>query len=312
MPSTTLPPRSEIAEECTWNAPSVFESPDAWAAELKALAADIAPFREKYEGHLGDGPALLADYFDDSAALSGRFGKVYVYAGMFSSVDTADQDAAAMFGQVMGLYGQFRAATAFTEPELLAVGLDRLTGWLDSEPRLGVYRHYIEDLFRQQAHVRSAEVEEVIGMLADPFATISETASKLANADLKFAPATTADGEQVSVEQGNIITHVHSPDRVLRRSSYESYTGGYLAFKNTFASNLTAIIKRDVFMARVHKHPSSLAAALHPYNLPETVFHNLIAAFKQNLPTWHRYWDVRRRVLGVETLHPYDVWAPLT
>jgi len=311
MTDRTLPPRSAIAPEHTWNAPSVFASPEAWAAELDAVAAALPAFQARFQGHLADGPDVLADFFDTFADLYERAGKVLVYAGMESSVDTANQAAAAMDSQAGSLYSQLLAAQAFANPEILAIGQPTLEAWMAQVPRLRPYAHYFEDLFRRQAHVRSAEVEEILGMLADPFGSVGTTAGLLANADLRFEPAVGADGSRAPVAQSTIVELMLAPDRELRRTAWEHYADGYLAFKNTFANNLATALKQDVFMARVRGHSSALEAALFPYNIPVEVFHNLIETFKQNLPTWHRYWALRRRALGVETLHPYDIWAPL-
>jgi oligoendopeptidase F len=312
MTEQTLPPRSDIAEKFTWNAPSVFSSKADWEAELKSVAERLPGIQARFKGRLGDDPAVLADYFELFDDLYGRVGKIYVYASMFSAVDANDQAASAMAGQAISLYSQLAAAVAFAEPEILTIGPDALTQWMVDETRLAIYKHYFENLFRQQEHIRSADVEEVLGMAVDVFGTISKTASQLANADLKFQPATTWDGETISVEQGNFLLHMTSPDRELRRTAWNSYLDGYLAFKNTFTSNLNAAIKRDVLLARVRRHGSALEAALFPNNIPVEVFHNLIDTFRKHLPTWHRYWAIRKRALGVETLHPYDGWAPLT
>lgn len=311
MTTTQLPPRSAVPVSQTWNAESVFASRAAWEEARAALAAAIPTLRERFAGRLSEGPALLADCLEALADLNHQLGKLYVYAGMESSVDAGDQQAGAMVGQAMDLYSQLQAAAAFLEPEVLGIGAARIGAWIAGEPRLNLYAHYAADLFRKAAHVRSAEVEEVLGLAAAPFAAISRTASQLANADLKFAPARTSDGQLLSVEQASIRTHLISPDRERRRTAYQSYAGGYLALKNTFASNLAAAVQRDVFYARARRHASSLEAALFPANLPTSVFHNLIATFRSNLPTWHRYWAIKRRILGVETLHYYDIWAPV-
>lgn len=312
MAEKSLPPRSDIAPQHTWNKPSVFDSDAAWTAELDALKAVLPGLQATYQGHLGDGPAVLADFLTAFYDLFARVGRVYVYAGMESSVDTANQDAAAMSGQALGLYSQLITAGSFAEPEILAIGQATVTRWVEQEPRLDPYAHYVDDLFRAAEHVRSADVEEVLGLATDPLANVPRTASMLTNADLKFAPATTSGGETLSVEQGSVLTHRVSPDRELRRTAWESYADGYLAFKNTLAASLVTAIKRDVFYARARRHASSLESALHRNNIPVDVFHNLIDTFRQNLPTWHRYWTLRRRALGVETLHSYDTWAPLT
>lgn len=312
MTNHSLPPRSAIAPEHTWNAPSVFPSPAAWAAELDAVTAALPDFQARFKDHLADGPALLVGFFDTYSDLLGRAGKALVYAGMESAVDTADQNAAAMDSRASALFSQVLAAGAFANPEILAIGQATLVEWANRDPRLQVYRQYFDDLFRRQAHVRSAEVEEILGMLADPFGAVGSTAMLLANADLRFASATGSDKATAPVAQSTIAELMLAPDRELRRTAWEHYADGYLSCKNTFANNLATALKQDVFRARVRGHSSSLEAALFPYNIPVEVFHTLIDTFRRNLPTWHRYWAIRRRVLGVETLHPYDVWAPLT
>jgi oligoendopeptidase F len=312
MTDKTLPPRSEIPESRTWNAPSVFESRAAWETEYKTLKEIVPGLPAQYQGHLGDGPDVLARFLETFYDLYGRLGKIYVYAGMFAAVDTADQDAAAMSGQAMGLYSQLVTAAAFAEPEVLALGQDTLKAWMQQDARLVIYAHYVDNLFRKQAHVRSAEVEEVLGMAVDPLINVSRTAEMLADAELEFAPAVTSGGESISVEQGNILSHQLSPDRELRRSAEQSYHDGYLAFKNTFASNLVTAVKSDVFYARARHYASSLEASLSANNIPVEVFHNLIDTFRKHLPTWHRYWAIRRKALGVDKLHWYDTLAPLT
>jgi oligoendopeptidase F len=307
-----LPPRSTVAKAHTWNSESVFPSHEAWAAELEQVKTALSAFQQKYQNHLADSPQMLAEFFDDSADLNGRIGKIYVYASIFSSVDTGDQQATAMSGQARSLYAQMLAAVAFANPEMLVIGQDTLNQWMKTEPRLAIYAHYVEDLFRQQAHVRSAEVEEILGLVADPFGNVSSTAGKLTNADLKFQPARSSTGEELSVEQGTVDTLYQSSDRTVRQTAWESYCAGHYAFKNTLASNLITAVKQDVFTARVRHHESALSAALFPYNIPTDVFYNLIDTFKKNLPTWHRYWRIKRQALGYETLHPYDIWAPLT
>ncbi|MBN1565663.1 MAG: oligoendopeptidase F, partial [Anaerolineae bacterium] len=309
--ATTLPPRRDISDQYKWNAPSVFASVDAWEATFSATQARVAELPGQFQGKLHASAAGLADLFETLEAVYGDVGKIYVYASMSSATDTNDQTAAALTGRAMSLYSQTAATVAFVEPEILTIGQETVMQWVEDEPRLAVYAHHFADLFRQQAHVRSAEVEELLGMVGDPFSIVSQTARLLANADLKFAPATTAEGEQLSVEQGNVMGHMLSPDRARRRTAHHSYRDGYLALRNTFASNLTAAIKRDWFYARARKHESSLEAALYPYNIPTDVFHNLVHTFRKNLPTWHRYWALRRKALGVDTLHWYDTVAPL-
>jgi oligoendopeptidase F len=311
VPSTPVPPRSEIKPEHTWNATSVFASDEAWEAELKSVLAKL-PALDQYRGHLSDGAVTLAGARVLIDELILRAGKVYVYANMAHQVDTANQAASKMYSRAFGLFGQVAAAIAFLDPELLAIGEAKLQQWMRDEPRLADMGHYVDDLFRRQAHVRSAEVEEILGMLSDPFASVMTTAGLLTDADFKFRPAKASDGREIPVTQGNIDELLAEADREARRTAWESYNDAYLAFKNTLANNLATSIKQNVFNMRARRHRSTLEAALFVNNIPVDVFHNLIRTYRANLPTWHRYWRIRRKALGVETLHPYDIWAPLT
>lgn len=311
MAQITIPPRRDIPLQYTWNAPSVFASDEDWEAELQSIL-DSLPELDRFRGHLGDSPAVLTEANEVIDRLVYRVGRVSVYAGMSHEVDTGNQAAVRMSSQARSLMERVRAALAFLDPELLAIGQDTLRAWMAAAPRLAQYSHYVDNLFRRQAHVRSQEVEEVMGLLVDPFSSVSQVAGILTDSDFKFAPAQAGDGVEAPVTQGTYETLLASPDRATRQTAWQSYTDTYLAFKNTLAANLITSVKQNVFMARVRRHPSTLVAALFYPNIPPLVYHNLIDVFRANLPTWRRYWAVRRRALGLAQLYPYDIWAPLT
>jgi oligoendopeptidase F len=149
-------------------------------------------------------------------------------------------------------------------------------------------------------------------MVGDTFGSIGNTARMLTDADFKFQPAVGLGGEELPVTQGTYETLRASADREARRTAWESFYDQHLAYKNTLSSNLQASIKANVFQMNARRHETTLGASLFENNIPVSVFHNLIDTFKANLPTWHRYWHIRRKALGVDTLHPYDIWAPLT
>jgi oligoendopeptidase F len=303
-------PRLEIPAEYTWNAPSVFESDTAWEAEFKSLAESLTSAGQ-YNGRLAEGAAVLLEALQAIEQVVRRVSKLYAYTTMAHNVETTNQTAAKMFGRAQGLFGRVLGTISFLDPELIAMGQEKLLQWLKDEPRLAIYAHYVDDLFRKQAHVRSAEVEELLGMLADPFSGPSMLNNILTNADFKFRSGHAQDGSEIEVTQGALDNYLSGKDREARRTAWESYTDTYLAYKNTLATNLANSIKQNVFSMRARRHPSTLAASLFDNNVPVEVFHNLIATYKKNLPTWHRYWAVRRKALGVDTLHPYDIWAPI-
>lgn len=303
--------RDEIPESRTWNAESVFADRAAWWAEAEALAGEIAGLAE-HEGRLEDGPVALLSWLRDSEAVQARVARLWVYAGMTSAVDARDQEATAMADRARALFGQLQATAGFAAPEILAIGSDVLAAWMDDNEDLALYRHAFDRLERQRPHVRSAEVEELLGLSAQPFATASSIHGRLANADLRFTPAIDADGAEHDVAQGTIGKLLAEPDRSLRESAYKSYADAHLDLRNTMAACLAAGLQRDVFRARARRYPSCLSAALASSYIPEEVYGHLIQTFQAHLPTWHRYWRVRRRALGLDTLSLWDVKAPLT
>lgn len=311
MTEATVPTRNELAVEHTWNAPSVFPTVEDWEVEFKNISDSLSDLG-KFQGHLSDGPATLADALEVFEHLICGIGKVVIYAELSHYVDTTDQEAAGRFSMAQGLYGKSLAAAAYLDPELLKIGERTLLQWVVEEPRLTIYEHYISNLFRKQVHIRSTEVEELLGLLTDPFSGARSTARMLTDAEFRFEPAVSKDGRQLSLTQGTLEKLLTSADREARRTAWENYADTYLAHKNTLTNNLITSIKQNVFLMHARRHSSTLEAALFEHNIPVEVFHNLIDTFRKNIPTWHRYWEIRRKALGVKTLHTYDIWAPLT
>ncbi|HQF69950.1 MAG TPA: M3 family metallopeptidase, partial [Promineifilum sp.] len=311
MALTHLPTRNEIDPRHTWNDASVYTDPDAWAADLEALSAEVDRFAAR-QGSLSAGPKELLAALRERDKLSQRAEMVIVYAYMGQAVETTDQAATARVGRAMGVLGRLMGALSLVEPELLAIGREQLNAWLAAEPRLAVYDHYFDTLFRRQDHVRSPEVEEVMGLAADAFQGPSDVHSKLTDSDFQYAPAVDSAGNSYPVSPSSIGGLGTSADRTLRRSAWESYHDQHFAYRNTLAANLAASIKQNVLQMRVRRYPSTLAMSLYGDNIPEEVFHNLIDTFSRHRGIWQRYWDVRRRALGVDRLYTYDIWAPLT
>ena len=311
MAGLTVPKRSEIKAENTWNAPSVFPSVQSWETEFRDVEASL-PLLDSSKEKLTGGAASLFDSLQTIENIQRRTMKLMVYASMSYSVDTQDQASIGMYDRMHNLVGKMQGATAFLNPALLALGNEKLKRWMTEDPRLTIYSHFIDNLFRKNAYVRSNEVEELMGMLASPFSGPDSIYSSLTDADFKFKPAIASDYREIPVTQSTIEAVLHDPDREVRRTGWENYSDTFLTFKNSLANTLLASVKQDVFDMQVRKHKSTLEAALFEDNIPVEVFYNLISIFKKNLPTWHRYWRLRRKWLGVDALHPYDIWAPLT
>jgi len=309
--ATQVPPRDAVPTKQTWNAESVFESLDAWQQAYETLNEQL-PQLEQYAGKLAESPDTLAAYFELASQLRRQLNKLSFYASMRNSVNSFDTKAKSLIGQVTGLYGRFKKYSAFANPELLAIGEAKLLQWIRENDRLKSYEHMIEDLFRSQQYVLSKEVEEILGMVSEPFNAAGQIVDELTGTDLSFDDAIDSEGQAFNITQSSIDMAKSHPDREVRRTGWQHYADSYLAHKNTLASAYIASVKQSTFYMRVRGYESVLQMQLQPHNLPLAVFHNLIETYKKNLPTWHRYWDVKRRVLGLDKIYPYDIWAPMT
>ena len=200
MSTQAVPKRSDVPVHTTWDTGSVFASDEAWAAELVVIGA-LLPDLARFQDHL-DTPTALVECLEAVERIT-RTLKFHVYAGMFYNTDTGYLSAVSRNDRASGLFARLFAAISFVDPALVAIGFDTLRRWIAEEPRLRIYAHYFDSLELQQAHVRSAEVEEVLGMVSDPFRTAGETHTILADADMRFEPARDVEDNEVEYDTGN-------------------------------------------------------------------------------------------------------------
>ncbi len=307
--SKALPARSEVDRRFTWKSEAIFADAEAWEAAVAGILAALPDLAE-FKGHLGDSPDMLADWFEASEKVQRVMEKVRVYTAMEYSCDVGDQGAASRADRARSVSAQLHGAMSFAVPELIAIGFPKLHEWVAGTPRLSHFDHHFERLEKLSSHVRPAEVEEVLAQVADPLNSALAVHSVFANTDMQFEAAIGVDGPE-EVAQSMIGALLTSPDRETRQSAYEHYADAHLAAKHALAANLAAGVKRDVFFMRARRFTSSLEAALTPNHIPTHVFHNVIRTFRDNAGTWHRYWRLRERALGLKPLKPYDTRAPL-
>lgn len=289
--NTPLLPRSQVPAEEQWNLADIFPDDAAWEAALTAADAEI-PTVAAYAGRLAESSSVLLDALNLRETLAVKVFRVSVYASLKRAGDVGDQNAAALSSRAGGLGARFFAAVAFFEPELLASNLPEIP-----EP----YHHYFDKLNLRKAHVLSSDVEKVLAAAMEVMVTPSQAAGALTNADMMFGDV---NGEKVA--QGTIGELTNSTDRETRKRAWESYADGYLGVKNTLAATLSGSMKRTVFLAKTRGYGSALEASLFPNAIPTEVFHNLLSVFVKNLPTWHKYFGILKRGLGVDTLNVYD------
>jgi oligoendopeptidase F len=310
MEGTKTLKREDVAVESTWNRDSVYPSWEAWQLDFKAAMASLSELSE-FSGQLKKGSQVLLAWFDIFSKHYYRAMKLWTFTDMAMSVDAGDEQAKGHHTQANSLVSKIIAATAFANPELQEIGAELFT-WVDEEPRLAEYRHFVDNLLRLKPYQRSAEVEEILGMMESPASSVPQTFSELINSDLTFTDAIDSKGKTYPVHQATVPPiGIQSPDREHRRTSWESFTDAHLAMQKTLASNYIAMIKYYQVVAKARGYESVLEMRLSPSNLPVEVFHNLIDTFKNNLHIFHRYWEVKRKIIKVDHLHPYDIWAPI-
>ncbi len=308
---TTLPIRADVDPKYTWHLDSIFPDEAAWESALTDLQNSL-PKITAFQGSLTNSAQRLADLFELMAEVEQVAGFVGEWAQLQYAVDVTDQTGVARMGRAQSVLVKLAATTAFIEPELMALSAETIAQWIANEPRLAIYQHYFERLADRKPHVRSAEVEELLAQSMDAFVTASASHRIMANADLRFADATNANGDSLSVSQGALRNMMTNPDRTARQTAWQSYRDGYLGFKNTFTNNYHAYVKQNVFFARARGYNSVIEESLGENKIPQSVYHNVIDVFRERSDVWQRYFSVRKQALGVETLAPYDMWAPLS
>lgn len=307
-----VPARSEVPVEETWALETVFADDTAWEAAYAALDARLDEFGT-YRGHIADGAGVLLGAFQLADELEEQAGKIGIYAGLHRAADATNTRYGEMADRAEGLGSRLEAALAFIEPEVAALPDGTVTAWLADVPALTPYRVVLERITRRRAHIRTTEIEELLAQATEMAHASEATQSVLEDGELPLGEIEDEAGLPVKLAQGNLQRYLDSADRRVRRDAWETSADGYLAFRNTFAATLTGAIKRDVFYARAHGYQNSLAAALDVDNIDPAVFHNLLGTVWRNFPVWHRYFRVRRLLLGLPEgdHHVYDLEAPL-
>ena len=302
--------RSEIPQEKRWAVEDLYPGDAAWEEDYQRVAGLIGKV-EKYKGHLGDSAGMLKEYLDYADDLDKEIEKIYLYAHLNMDVDTTDVTYQTMRMKAQMLAVRAEEENAFAQPEIMAIPEETLAKYRASEPGLKAYDRYFTVLLRRREHTRSREVEELLASASEMASAPSDTFMMLNNADLTFPKIVGEDGEEMEVTHGRYVGLMESRDRNVRKAAFESMYSSYGQFANTIAANFSANIKQAVFFAKARGYSSTRAMYLAPGNIPEEVYDNLIQVVHEALPAMYRYVALRKKLLGVEELHMYDVYAPI-
>ncbi len=304
-----LQARSEAQERYTWNFTDIFPSDEAWEeayAKAEARLDEIPPLA----GTLGVSAESMKRALDTVTELQREVELIYLYAMLRKNVDNGDPTYQALSGRATNLFVKLSTNAAFLSPEILSIPRERLETMMQ-DPLLATYRHSLEDTDRMRDHTLDERSERMLAMLSDAAGATSECFDMLSSVDMTFPEITDESGDAVTLTHGNFGVFRESTNERVRRESFELYFGEFKKFINTFAAMYAGSVKTDNFYTRVRGYDSTCQRALFGNNAPVSVYEELIRSVHGGLPTMRRYLELRRRVLGLEELHMYDLYCPM-
>lgn len=302
--------RKDIDVKDTWNLESIYANNELWEEDYAALekdAAEFAKLKGAIEADVSKIPAVLDAYY----GLHRRLSKLSVYARMRFDQDTTDSTYQTMSAKIGSLGVKIGAASAFVEPEILSYSKELLEAAEKENERTAYYGRKIEEMLRGQEHTLDAEKEELLAAAGDMAEAPDDIFSVLMNADMKYPDIVLEDGTHLPLTNSTYISYMESPDRAVREGAFKTLYGQIASLKNTFAAIYRGNLKQAKFYAQSRKYSSARAMYLADSNVPESVYDNLLSAVHEALPMMYRYVAVRKKVLGVDKLHMYDVYTPI-
>jgi oligoendopeptidase F len=305
-----VPEREEIDDRYKWNLADLYADDEEWEAayeDAEELVEELAAM----EGTVADGPDALLAVMEQHERTMRTVSNVASYARMRSHEDTRDQEYQALSSRASSLASKAGSAGSFLEPELQALGRERVEEYMRGEPALREYDHYFDDVLRMQPHTRSAEVEELLADLGEVTSGTGEVYSMLTNADMTFPSVEGPDGDEQEVTLSNVTTLLKEPDRPFRERVHDAFYGEWATVRNAVGTAYAKSVKADVKLARARSYDTAREAALDGPNVPVEVYDNLVDTVRERLPALHRHAELKRDALGVEELRPWDFYAPM-
>ena len=308
--ASKLPARSEIPAESRWKLEDIYPTDEAWQTDfdrLKPLSQKIA----SYQGQLDQSAAKLLECLSLRDELGLTSSKVFAYARMRRDENTANSHYQALTSRTESLLAEVGAATAFIEPDILAMPVDKMASFRQEEPKLAPYAFYFEDLLRQKKHVLSPAEEALLSKMSEVGHSPENIFTMLARADMKFPEIKDEQGRITQLSEGRYRTFIMSPDRNVRQDAFQKLFATYAQYRNTFAATLGGTVKKNIFYASSRKYDSAIAAALESDNVPVSVYNRLVDTVNENLSPLHRYVALKKKVLKLDEMHMYDLYTPL-
>ena len=306
----TMTKRSDIPKDYTWDLESIFSTDDDWENSFQLLAGRL-PEIVALRGTLAQSGQALLHVFHVRDAVYEQLEKLFVYTSMRRDEDTTNSKYQGMYDRAMQLYVRISTAFSFLEPEILALPQSTLDGFVRKTPGLQEYAHELDDMSRKRPHVRSAEVEAVLAAMGEIAEGPDSIFSMIDNADLRLPLIKDEAGEEVQLTKGNYLTYIRSTERRVRKEAFDGLHSAFLKQRNTIAATLSAKVKADIFYTNQRDYSSCRELALAHYNIPVSVYDNLVNTVSKHIPVLNRYLELRKRLLGLDDLHMYDLYVPI-
>lgn len=302
--------RSEVNEEFTWDLTALCPDKAAWEAVIEDIQERASRLAE-LEGHIADSAETLLSYLTQLEEMEIKSTPAYSYAHRLSDQDVGNTANQAMVQKLQSINASISSKLAFADPEILDIDAETLERYYAEQPKLEAYRKYIQEIQRLKPHRLSAEMERLLAMTGEMSGIPSQTFSIFNNADLKLPEMTDENGETIRITHGRYGTLIRSADRRVRREAFENVYRTYKQFENTLASLYSGQVKKLMFYAKARKFASTLEAAVSGNDVSPSVYENLLTVVNANLDKMYRYVSLRKRLLGLDELHMYDVYTPI-
>ena len=303
--------REEIPAEAKWAIEDLYKNDDEWEADFTRLKEHL-PELSAYEGRLGESAQTLLSMQRLCDKMNMLAEKVYVYANQRLHENTDNAVYQNLASRAQSLLVEMSERTSYIEPEIMGLPEGTIEKYLQENGELRVYGQYFENMIRQKAHVLPGEMEKLLASAGELAESPKDIFSMFNNADIRFPKITGEDDTDVEVTHGRFISLLQSKDQRVRKDAFEALYGVYEKFRNTLAATYRANVKQEVFFARARRYGSDLEAALDGSHIPVSVYDNLIHVVHEHLPLMHRYVKIRKKLLGLDELHMYDLYTPMT
>jgi oligoendopeptidase F len=306
----SLPPRSRVKPQDTWDLTTLFKSDAEWETAFAAWSAKIPGFA-KFKGHLADAAQTLADALQFDADMDRTGERLGTYAFLKTAEDQANSDYQRMKGRYQHAATQAGEAASFMRPEIMSIPQKKVDAFLES-PELAEWKLALERTLRYRPHTLSDKEEQLLAMQGQMSEASNQIFRQLNDADLKWPTMKNEKGQLVELGHSSFSAFLHSPDRKVRKNAFHTYYTQYEAHKNTIAASLNGSVQRDVYYARARNFKSARESALFADNVPPSVYDNLIDSVHANLPAVYRYYDLRKRKMKLKDgIHMYDTYVPI-